>query len=118
MTLLNQKGVSGLTGHTKLQVNNRPFEELTVVKKVNDFVLLMRNLVIETDVVLNNAIWRFKTYEAFKDKAIKVSDEYGVCFDEVDIPMPSEKPVKCLDGYSEVLFVARIPINNNRKELN
>ena len=78
----------------------------------------MRNLVIETDVVVNNAIWRFKSYEAFKDKAMKVSDEYGVCIDDVDIPIPSEKPVKCLDGYSEVLFVARIPINNNRKELN
>ena len=41
MTLLNKKGVSAINRHTKLKVNNRPFEELTVVKKVNDFVLLM-----------------------------------------------------------------------------
>ena len=32
--------------------------------------------------------------------------------------LSTEKPVKCLDGYSEVLFVARIPINIIRKELN
>ena len=33
MTLLKGKGVSGLSGHTLQKVNNRPFEELTVVKK-------------------------------------------------------------------------------------
>ena len=118
MTLLNKKGVSGLIRHTKHKVNNRPFEELTVVKKVDNSVLLMRNVAIETEVMENNAVWRFKTYEAFKDKAINISDEYGVDFDEVELPAPTEKPIKSLDGYSEVLFVARIPINIIRKELN
>ena len=118
MTLLKGKGVSGLSGHTLQKVNNRPFEELTVVKKADDCVLLMRNVAIETEVMQNNAVWRFKTYEAFKDKAINISEEYGVDFDEVELPVPTEKTVKCLDGYSEVLFVARIPINIIRKELN
>ena len=118
MTLLKGKGVSGLSGHTLQKVNNRPFEELTVVKKADDCVLLMRNVAIETEVMQNNAVWRFKTYEAFRDKAINISEEYGVDFDEVELPAPTEKPMKCLDGYSEVLFVARIPINIIRKDLN
>ena len=117
MTLLKGKGVSGLSGHTPQKVVNRPYEELTVVKKVNDFVLLMRNVAIETKVMENNAVWRFKTYEAFKDKAINISEEYGVEFDEIELPAPTEKPIKCLDGYSEVSFIARIPINIIRKEL-
>ena len=118
MTLLKGKGVSGLSGHTLQKVNNRPFEELTVVKKADDCVLLMRNVAIETEVMQNNAAWRFKTYEAFRDKAINISEEYGVEFDEIELPAPTEKPIKCLDGYSEVSFIARIPINIIRKELN
>ena len=117
MTLLKGKGVPELNRHTVQKVDNRPVE-ITVVKKVDNFVLLMRNVEIETEVMENNAAWRFKTYEAFKDKAINISEEYGVDFDEVELPPPSEKPIKCLDGYSEVLFVARIPINIIRKELN
>ena len=118
MTLLKGKGVSELIRHTPQKVNSRPYEELTVVKKADDCVLLMRNVAIETEVMQNNAVWRFKTYEAFRDKAINISEEYGVDFDEVELPVPTEKPIKCLDGYSEVLFVARIPINIIRKELN
>ena len=102
MTLLKGKGVSGLSGHTLQKVNSRPYEEITVVKKVEGSVLLMRNVAIETEVMKNNAVWRFKTYEAFKDKAINISEEYGVDFDEVELPVPTEKPIKCLDGYSEV----------------
>ena len=117
MTLLNKKGVSVINRHTPQKGNNRPYEEFTVVKKVDDFVLLMRNVAIETKVMENNAVWRFKTYEAFKDKAINISDEYGVDFDEVELPAPTEKPIKCLEGYSEVLFVARIPTNVARKEV-
>ena len=117
MTLLSKKGVSGINRHTTHKVSNRPYEELTVVKKIDDFVLLMRNVAIETKVMENNAVWRFKTYEAFKDKAMIISEEYGVDFDEVELPEPSEKSIKCLEGYSEVLFVARIPTNVARKEV-
>ena len=69
MTLLKGKGVPELNRHTVQKVDNRPVE-ITVVKKVDNFVLLMRNVAIETEVMENNAAWRFKTYEAFKDKAI------------------------------------------------
>jgi len=100
------------------KVVNKPFEEQTVVKKVEDIVLVMRNVVIETDVLDNNLMWRVKTYEAFKEKAREVSDEYGINFYDVEIPLPIDKPVKCLDGYSEVLFVAHIPTDVIRKELN
>ena len=118
MTLLKGKGVSGLSGHTLQKVNSRPYQEINVVKKVEGSDLLMRNVAIETKVMENNAVWRFKTNEAIKDKAINIREEYGVEFDEIELPAPTEKPIKCLDGYSEVSFVARIPINIIRKELN
>ena len=86
MTLLKGKGVPELNRHTVQKVDNRPVE-ITVVKKVDDFVLLMRNVAIETEVMENNAVWRFKTYEAFKDKAINISDEYA------DYALPVDKPV-------------------------
>ena len=99
MTLLNKKGVSGLIRHTKHKVNNIPFEELTVVKKVDNSGLLMRNVEIKTEVMENNVVWRVKTYEAFKDKAINISDEYGVDFDEVELP--GNRLREALDGGEE-----------------
>ena len=47
MTLLKGKGVPELNRHTVQKVDNRPVE-ITVVKKVDNFVLLMRNVAIET----------------------------------------------------------------------
>ena len=102
MTLL--KGKVWIVRAHFTKVNSRPYEEITVVKKVEGSVLLIRNVAIETEVMKNN-VWRFKTYEAFKDKAINISEEYGVDFDEVELPVPTEKPVKCLDGYSSFVNV-------------
>ena len=99
------------------EVINRPYEEITVEKEMDDFVLLFRSLVIKTNILQNNEIWRFKTFESFKDKTMQVSDDRGVYFEDVEIPIPSDKLVKDLEGYSEILFVAKIPHNTNMKRL-
>ena len=99
------------------EVINKPYEEITVEKEMDNFVLLFRSVVIKTNILQNNEIWRFKTFESFKDKAMEVSDDLGVYFEDVEIPIPSDKPVKDLEGYSEILFVAKIPHNKNMKRL-
>ena len=91
------------------EVINKPYEEITVEKEMDNFVLLFRSVVIKTNILQNNEIWRFKTFESFKDKAMEVSDDHGVYFEDVDIPIPSDKPVIFMEGYSEILFVAKIP---------
>jgi len=96
------------------EVINRPYEEITVEKKMDQFVLLFRSVVIKTNVLQHNEIWRFKTFESFKDKAMEVCEQYNAYFEDVEIPNPSDKLVKDLEGYSEVLFVAKIPDNTNR----
>ena len=100
------------------EVINKPYEEITVEKEMDNFVLLFRSVVIKTNILQNNEIWRFKTFESFKDKAMEVCEEYGSYFEDVEIPNPSDKSVKDLDGYSEILFVAKIPDCTNRKRLN
>ena len=99
------------------EVINRPYEEITVEKEMDNFVLLFRSVVIKTNILQNNEIWRFKTFESFKDRVMEVSEEYGVYFEDVEIPTPSDKLVKDLEGYSEVLFVAKIPHNFNKRRL-
>ena len=47
MTLLNKKGVSVINRHTPQKVNNRPYEEFTVVKKVDDFSYGMTRIEIQ-----------------------------------------------------------------------
>ena len=125
MTLLNKKGVSVINRHTPQKVNNRPYEELTVVKKVDDFVLLMRNVAIETKVMENNAVWRFKTYESFQKKVHLVAEDYTGGVDENNICIESPIIMDVLDENGEpeadakviVSFAAKIPTNIGRKEL-
>ena len=76
------------------EVINKPYEQITVEKNMDQFVLLFRSVVIKTNILQNNEIWRFKTFESFKDRVMEVSEEYGVYFEDVDIPIPSDKPVK------------------------
>ena len=81
---IKNKTLNSSVANSKKETQNTNTAK-SVVKKVDNSVLLMRNVAIETEVMENNAVWRFKTYEAFKDKAINISDEYGVDFDEVEL---------------------------------
>jgi len=102
------------------KVNSTPFEEVSAVKIVEGFVLVMQTITVSRE-VFNNDQWRFKTYESFKKTALIVAEKYvgeEVCLEDIEINHPMENPSKHVEMHIEILFSAHIPMKIGRKEVN